>query len=130
MLYAFFAPVCHQDPARSFSWCGHPWAVCHRCSGIYLGLFCASLIPFELNILLDVPARRRLWALLATGALVLDSFAPLAGFWRNTAGSRFVTGLLFGTMLSSLLVPGIAEIMNGLRHGRRVGRAHVSGGLS
>src|SRR5512136_3015774 len=63
-LYALFAPVCHQDPARSFAWCGHSWAVCHRCAGIYLGLFWAALVPFEVSFVLDVPGRRRLWVLL------------------------------------------------------------------
>jgi uncharacterized membrane protein len=130
LLYAFFAPVCHQDAARSFAWCGHAWAVCHRCAGIYLGLFWGSLIPFELGFLLDAPPRRRLWALVATGALILDSLAPLAGLWRNSAGSRFFTGLLFGTMLASLLVPAVAEFVNELRSGRRGGRADVFGGLS
>ncbi len=130
MLYALFAPVCHQDPGRSFAWCGHSWAVCHRCAGIYLGLFFTSLIPHELGFLLRPPARRRLWALSAAGALMLDSLAPLAGLWRNTAGTRFFTGLLFGIMLASLLVPGFAEFLSGLRSDRRASGADVYGGIS
>ncbi len=129
-IYAFFAPVCHQDAPRSFAWCGHPFAVCHRCSGIYLGLFITSLIPFETEFLLDPPVRRRIWVLAATGVMMLDALAPLAGLWRNTPGSRFFTGLLFGTMLSSLLLPAITEFLSGLRSARRVGRTDALGGTS
>jgi len=43
LLYSSFSPVCHQDPGRSFELLGHQLAVCHRCSGIYFGLFLASL---------------------------------------------------------------------------------------
>ncbi len=42
-VYLFFSPVCHQLPARSFAMLGHPWGVCQRCAGMYLGLFTASL---------------------------------------------------------------------------------------
>ena len=29
--------ICHQRADRSFSTCGRQWAVCGRCSGLYLG---------------------------------------------------------------------------------------------
>lgn len=110
MFYALFAPVCHQNPARSFTIFGHSWAVCQRCSGIYLGLFLASWVPFEMNGILDSISRRRIWVLCGTAPLILDVFLQSAGLWTNTPVSRFITGLLFGIMLSSLAVPALAEL--------------------
>ncbi len=129
VMYALFSPVCHQDPARSFAWFGHSWAVCHRCSGIYAALFLTSLWPFELSFLLNPPRRRRLWVLAATVPLLLDFFAPLAGLWINTPGSRFFTGWLFGTMLSSLLVPAVAEFIDEVRSRIRSIESDALGGL-
>lgn len=118
-LYSVFSPVCHQDASRSFVLFGHPCAVCHRCAGIYLGLFLISWLPFECSILLDLPRHRRLWVCVATAPLVLDVFAPLTGLWANTPASRFITGLFFGMMLSSLLVPAMGDFIRELR-----GRIH------
>jgi uncharacterized membrane protein len=130
MLYAIFSPVCHQDPSRSFVLFGHPCAVCHRCAGIYLGLFLTSWLPYEFSILLDSAPVRRMWVCVATAPLMLDVFAPLTGLWDNSPGSRFCTGLLFGIMVSSLLVPATADFLCGMR-GRihRLG-ADAMGGVS
>ena len=130
ILYAFFSPICHQDPARSFTLSGCQWAVCHRCSGIYFGLLLASLLPFKLTALVDQPRRRRLWVLCATIPLLLDVFMPLAGFWTNTPVSRFATGLIFGAMLSSLLVPAVGDFIREARWKRQNLRANALGGSS
>jgi uncharacterized membrane protein len=129
LMYALFSPVCHQDAARSFAFFGHPCAVCHRCAGIYVALFLTSLVPFELGFLIHSLRRRRFWILAATAPLVLDFLAPFTGIWTNTAGSRFVTGLLFGIMLSSLLVPAIAEFMDEVRSRFSGARSDALGGL-
>lgn len=109
-LYALFSPVCHQNPERSFSLFGHPWAVCHRCSGIYLGLFLASFLPFELGIVRS-PNLRRLWVACATAPMLFDVFLQLTGIWSGGPASRFATGLVFGAMLSSLLAPGLVDFL-------------------
>ena len=44
-VYLGFSFFCHQSPERSFALAGLPLAVCHRCSGIYLGLFAAPCSP-------------------------------------------------------------------------------------
>lgn len=119
-VYALFSSVCHQDPGRSFACFGHPLAVCHRCTGIYVALFLTSLWPFELSLLLQPPRRRRLWILAATMPLLWDAVAPLAGLWVNTQTTRFLTGLLFGWMLASLLVPAVSEFILEIRS--RIGR--------
>ncbi len=111
LFYALFAPVCHQNPARSFAVSGYPLAVCHRCSGIYLGLFLASLIPLELRGVLSSSWRRTLWVFCGVTPLLLDVFLQITGLWTNTSLSRFLTGLVFGAMLSSLTIPAVVEFV-------------------
>jgi uncharacterized membrane protein len=107
LLYFFFSPVCHQIPERSFLLSGHAWAVCHRCAGLYLGLFAAALLDHPL--IRRRPDQRRAWVLAAAIPLLLDALLPYAGFWDGTAFSRFATGLFFGYVSSSLLVLGVTE---------------------
>lgn len=129
VLYLFFAPVCHQEPARSFALWGHQLAVCHRCSGIYLGLLMASLLPAGVYRVGGIPRLRQGIAGAATAALVLDASLPFAGLWNNTPATRFFTGLAFGAMLSLLLVPGLAEYLRGVRWIPLRIRAHHLGGI-
>ena len=110
LLYLTFSPICHQLPERSFSYLGYPWAVCHRCSGIYLGLFVMSLVlPFIRSAgrcAIINPA----WVILASLPIALDATLPFLGLWTNTPLTRFSTGLLFGTMVATLLYAGVMEI--------------------
>ena len=41
--YHFFSLICHQLSTRSFWIAGAPMGICARCTGVYVGLFCASL---------------------------------------------------------------------------------------
>jgi hypothetical protein len=50
--------------------------------------------------------------LAASIPLLLDALLPCAGLWTNTYLCRFFTGLLFGSLISSLLVRGVAEFLN------------------
>ncbi len=108
-LYFFYSPVCHQLPGRSFKLMGASWAVCQRCSGIYFGLLAGSLLPAFNGAL---PPLRRTLVLAATAPLALDALLPMIGIWISSPASRFSTGLLFGTMLSTLLLSGITEFVN------------------
>jgi uncharacterized membrane protein len=109
VLYLIFSPVCHQIPERSFALFGHPFAVCHRCSGIYLGLLFGALI--ENKLVHRSPRTRRIWALSSTAPLLLDFLLPLTGIWTGTWSIRFVTGLVFGMMAAWLVVEGAAELL-------------------
>jgi uncharacterized membrane protein len=129
-VYLLFAPVCHQSTGRSFALDGYSWAVCHRCTGIYLGIFLASLLPPRLFAALQSSLPRRIWVVGATVPLVLDALLPIAGFWTNTPWSRFSSGLLFGTMLSTLLLPGIMELLNQVPWQRTHSHASVLDGGS
>ena len=111
-VYLAFSPVCHQEPARSFSLRGHPWAACHRCSGIYAGLLAGALLLSSRYLSRPASeARLRMRALIGLVPMCADWLLPFAGLWTNTPGSRFVTGLAFGIVLSSLLIPGVSELM-------------------
>ena len=129
MFRAIFSLICHQDPARSFTLLGHPWAVCHRCSGIYLGLFLLSLLPRQLNAVVHVPTHRRAWVMAATAPLLADVLLPLAGLWVNTTASRLVTGVIFGCMLTSLLAPALAELTHEAPWKHTGTGVHPQGGL-
>jgi uncharacterized membrane protein len=129
MFRAIFSLICHQDPARSFTLLGHPWAVCHRCSGIYFGLFLPSLLPLQWNAVVHLPRYRRAWVIAATTPLLLDVLLPLAGLWDNTPASRLVTGVIFGCMLSSLLASALAEFMHKAPWKRTGMGVHAQGGL-
>jgi len=124
-LYLFFSPVCHQMRQRSFALQGMSWAVCHRCAGIYFGLFAGSLLPRRWWASSFSVERRRICVLLAAGPLLLDVVLPYAGLWNNSATSRFLTGFLFGTMLMTLLLPGAAEILYEIRLQQSAG-SHAS----
>lgn len=105
-VYLLFSKVCHQMPERSFAIAGFPFAVCHRCCGIYLGLVAGSLIPISFRS----PGMRRTWVAAATVPLAVDAALPLIGFGSNSVAGRFLTGFLFGTMLATIFVQGIQEL--------------------
>ncbi len=123
MLYLLLSPACHQDPARSFFLAGHPWAACHRCSGIYFGLFASALFAPRVPSCRVSCSHRRVRVALGTVPLLLDALLPLTGIYTNTPWSRFATGFAFGAMLSSLLVAGVSELYS--RTPRRLLRALV-----
>jgi uncharacterized membrane protein len=106
VIYYLFSSFCHQIPERSFSIAGFPFAVCHRCFGIYLGLALGSLIPVSIHS----PAARRTWIAAATVPLMIDVVFPYTGLWDSAPAGRFLTGLVFGTMLATFFVQGILEL--------------------
>jgi uncharacterized membrane protein len=108
VLYLLFSGICHQIPERSFALFGYPLPVCHRCLGIYAGLFLGCFVVLR-GIHRHRSARRYL-VLGSMIALAMDAMAPRAGLWNNSALSRFSTGLLFGIVASLLVVRGLEEL--------------------
>jgi uncharacterized membrane protein len=107
VLYLLFSGICHQIPERSFALSGYPLPVCHRCFGIYSGLFFGCfVVPCGVH---RHASLRRYLVLGSMTALAVDALAPLAGLWNNSALSRFSTGLLFGIVASLLVVRGLEE---------------------
>ena len=110
LLYAVFAPLCHQDPGRCFNLAGYPMAVCGRCFGIdvgfALGAFFSPIIRGFGRPLL--PAVRTL--LLASFPLALDGTGNLLGLWASPIGIRFAAGVLCGTVLPGYFIAGLYEL--------------------
>src|SRR3712207_2638481 len=44
MLFRLYTPLCHQLPERSFLFCGHQVAFCHRCAAMYTSIVVAGLL--------------------------------------------------------------------------------------
>jgi uncharacterized membrane protein len=109
VFYFSFSLICHQIQDRSFTIFGFPLAVCHRCFGIYVGLLLGTL--FISQFIHRSPRSRRIWISSACVPLLFDHLAPYLGLWTSTAYSRYVTGLLFGFLVSSLLVRGVSELL-------------------
>ncbi len=109
-LYLLFSGICHQAPDRVFIVADWPFAVCHRCTGIYWGFFLGAFL--RIPQVFRSPTLRRTWILAALFPLAFDALAPYCGgIWANTAWTRFSTGLLFGVGASSLLRQGLAEFI-------------------
>ena len=91
-----FAALCHQIPGRSFTVDGRLFAVCHRCTGLYLGLF-LGLIG---GVIPAVKTFVATWALrllaLATMLVVSDVLLDAVNMLYNTPLSRVATGLGLG----------------------------------
>ena len=105
LLYAVFDPVCHQLSERSFHLWNEPLAVCHRCTGLYLGMAVGialwPVFPVAARRLLERPRAIVLFAIpLAIDALLLD----------NTAASRFTTGLIAAFPAALLPLAAIADL--------------------
>jgi len=117
--YLPFSFICHQIPERSFTLLHHPLAVCHRCSGIYLGLFLGTLLsPLFLR---RSPRVRRACIFSTAAFLVLDAIIPFSGLWNGFWLCRFLTGLGFGIAAAPFAVMGLEEILTTLsRRGRQI----------
>ena len=106
--YLPFSFFCHQMPERSFEILHHSLAVCHRCSGIYLGLFLGTLLS-PLFLRLSRRARRAC-IFSASSFLILDAVIPFTGLWDGFWLCRFLTGLVFGLAAAPFAVMGLDEI--------------------
>ena len=130
ILYLSFSTVCHQIPERCFTLLGYPWAVCHRCSGIYFALLIGALLYPAIPEVVRNRFMRRSWLIGAIMYLALDAGLPLLGLWTNTPLTRLASGLVFGDLSSILLVTGIAEVFrDGPWKQQRVRYSNIAGGV-
>jgi uncharacterized membrane protein len=109
-LMALFDPLCHQLPARSFAVEGVAFALCHRCSGIALGLAAGLLVAPLLRAALPRDDGKHGLRLLALAALPMgtDWALDVLGVWMNTPASRFGTGAVFGVCAGLVLARALA----------------------
>lgn len=114
-----FAGLCHQNPARSIVVDDHAMAICHRCSGLYLGIALGALMAA-----LGVRVRVRSlvgWGL-AIGALgghvALGWIAPAIFDWSIL---RVISGLVFGAWSGAALAVALADVPHSPARGAIVG---------
>jgi uncharacterized membrane protein len=108
-IYKAFSFVCHQIPDRSFQLAGYQFAVCSRCTGIYLGLAAAALFYPLVRSLKRTDTPSRLWLFLAAVPLAVDFALGYFSIWQNTHWSRFLTGALLSTVAVFFVMPGLIE---------------------
>jgi uncharacterized membrane protein len=110
-IYLFFSKMCHQCPDRSFLCLGKPFAVCARCTGIYLGFFFGALFyPF----LTHKTNGGRIIIMLFAGLLLatmIDVTGNYLNMWQNNVWSRALLGGGIGILLACIIIPGILSII-------------------
>lgn len=111
LLYAVFDPVCHQIAERSFHLWNEPLAVCHRCTGLYLGFTLGILIwPFLPRAAAARLLGRPRWILAFSAPLAIDVLLV-----ANSAGSRVLTGLVAAFPVALLALAAAAQLAAKLR---------------
>jgi uncharacterized membrane protein len=109
-IYACFAPVCHQNPQRSFAVLGAPLAVCSRCFGIYAGFLGGMILyPFRRGFdSVRLPGLRAF--LLVSLPIGLDAGANFFGLWNTPNLPRFLLGFAWGTILPFYVMAALGEL--------------------
>jgi len=111
LLYALFSPLCHQNPSRCFLLFGHPLAVCTRCLGIYAGFFLGTcLYPLYRDLQSQSLPRKEVLIALSM-PLFIDAAGNLILLWMTNEWIRFLTGILWGSILPFFLIPGLMDMV-------------------
>ena len=113
-IYKIFSYVCHQIPVRSFHLAGHQFAVCSRCTGLYMGFAVATLVYPLTRSLIRTDTPRRRWLILAAVPLLIDFSLTYFGVWSNTHLTRFATGALLGSVAVFYVMPGLVELSSAI----------------
>jgi uncharacterized membrane protein len=109
-IYKGFSFLCHQLPDRSFHLAGHQFAVCSRCTGLYVGFALTALAYPLIRPIRTTTTPALIWLMLATVPLVVDFSLGYFNIWPNTHASRFITGALLSSVAVFYIIPGLVEI--------------------
>ncbi|MBA3631503.1 MAG: DUF2085 domain-containing protein [Acidobacteria bacterium] len=121
-IYKFFSYFCHQMPSRSFHLENHAFAVCSRCFGVYFGLLFGFLVYPFFRRLEEIEPLPRFWLFLALIPMGVDWTLGFFDIWENTHFSRFLTGLILGTVCAVFIIPALVELAQLLSNKRQVKR--------
>jgi uncharacterized membrane protein len=109
-IYKGFSFLCHQLSDRSFHIAGHQFAVCSRCTGLYVG-FALTVLAYPLiRPICTATTPALIWLILATVPLLVDFSLGYFNIWTNTHASRFITGALLSSVAVFYIIPGLFEI--------------------
>jgi uncharacterized membrane protein len=109
-IYNGFSFLCHQLPDRSFHLAGHQFAVCSRCTGLYLGFALTALAYPLIRPIRMTTTPALIWLILATVPLLIDFSLGYFDIWANTHASRFISGALLSSVAVFYIIPGLVEI--------------------
>jgi len=108
-----FSAFCHQIAERSPMIAGIPFAVCHRCYGIFVGLVLGTILFLALPAWNRFLSRYSLLILLASlFPLSIDWLLGITGLWQNTATSRLITGSFFGIVVGLYFVQSLTHLQS------------------
>ena len=121
----FFSRVCHQLDDRSFHIGGHPWAVCIRCSAIYLSFFAGlCLMPFHRS-LNDRTTPSLVWIAGAALPMLIDVGLGILGIHESTSTTRLITGSIFGIVLPFFIYPPLLDAITRISHGLSIRKGEI-----
>ena len=111
-VYGVSSLVCHQLPERSLYWGAVQFAVCSRCTGIYIGAAIAAVAAAAIDPARVAALRPRVRAMLIAGAAptAVTVLAEWLGAWAPSHGVRLATGLPLGA--SVLATVAVAMTLN------------------
>ena len=109
-IYKGFSFLCHQLPDRSFHLAGHQFAVCSRCTGLYVGFALTALAYPLIRPIRTTTTPALIWLILATVPLLVDFSLGYFNLWANTHATRFITGALLSSVAVFYIIPGLVEI--------------------
>ena len=109
-IYKGFSYLCHQLPDRSFHIDGHQFAVCSRCTGLYVGFALMAIAYPLIRPIKATTTPALLWLILAAIPIAVDFSLGYFNIWANTHASRFITGALLSSVAVFYIIPGLVEI--------------------
>ena len=121
LMYGFFSRVCHQLDSHSLHLFGTKFAVCARCTAIYLGFF-VSVVLYPLlmrrnhstAVAKTISGSSRT-LFLSVLPILLDLGLSEAGVHESTLATRLVTGTILGIALPFILMRPADEALKELR---------------
>lgn len=109
--------MCHRRPDRTFSYKGHYFPVCARCTGFYTGLI--LFVIYNILNHVDLSFNLFLISLILMIPAFIDGFTQYLGLRESFNTLRFVTGVIGGIGLIiaiTFIIKNIVSylILNGL----------------
>lgn len=108
-IYKLFSYLCHQISDRSFHIAGHQFAVCSRCTGLYVGFALTAIAYPLMRPLRKATPPPLVWLILAAIPIAVDFSLGYFNIWANTQASRFATGFVLSAVAVFYIIPGLVD---------------------